>query len=184
MNNLLKKYRSEVIPALKKDFGYKNILAVPRIVKVVLNVGVGHGLKDKDYIENVKNTLVRISGQKPIETKARKAISNFKIREGLVVGLKVTLRNDKMWDFLEKLINVTLPRLRDFHGISDKAFDNQGNYSLGLKECISFPEMRQDDIERAHGMEILVTTTAKDPVEGRALLAKLGFPFKSPEENK
>ena len=184
MNNLIKKYRSEVVPALQKEFGYKNVLAVPKLVKVVLNVGVGPGLKDKDYLENVKKTLTAITGQKPIETIARKAISNFKIRDGMVVGVKVTLRNTRMWDFLEKLINVTLPRVRDFHGISDQCFDQQGNYSLGLKECISFPEMRQDEIERVHGIEIVVTTTAKDSAEGRALLAKLGFPFKSSDENK
>jgi len=182
MNNLHKQYNEKVLPALKEKFGYKNNLAVPTVSKIVLNVGVGKGLKEKDYVENVENTLTRITGQKPVKTKARKSISSFKIREGMVVGVKVTLRGPRMWDFLEKLINVTLPRVRDFRGISPKSFDGKGSYSLGFTEYISFPEITPDEIEKLHGLEIAVITTAENDEQGRELLTLLGFPFK--KENK
>jgi len=183
MNNLQKYYKEKVVPELAKKLGYKNQLAVPTIKKVVINVGIGPGLKDKDYLETVKNTLTRISGQKPVETTAKKSISNFKIKEGMVVGAKVTLRKERMWDFLEKLIKVTLARVRDFRGVSDKSFDKQGNYSLGFKEYIAFPEITMDEVEKLHGLEIIVATNCKNAQEGRILLAELGFPFRN-EENK
>lgn len=177
MNNLHKKFKKDIAITLKEKLGLKNALAVPTIEKIVLNVGIGPGLKDNEYLETVKKTLSRITGQKPIETLAKKAISNFKIREGLVVGLKVTLRGERMWDFIEKLIRISLPRVRDFRGVSPDSFDDNGNYSLGFKENIAFPEIRQDDVERAHGLEIVITTTAKNKEEGKVLLSGLGFPF-------
>lgn len=184
MNSFQKQYREKVVPALKEQFGFKNVLAVPNLQKIVLNVGVGAGLKDKEYIATVKNNLTRISGQKPVETIARKSISNFKIREGMVVGVKVTLRGQRMWDFVEKLVKVTLPRVRDFRGIPNTCFDKEGNYSLGFKECIAFPEIKQDEVERLHGLQVIVTTTAKTKDQGRALLTALGFPFKTEENIK
>jgi len=181
MNSLKAQYKKDVIPALQERFDYKNPLAVPNVSIIVLNVGIGPGLKDKEYIDTVKSTLSRISGQKPVETLSRKSISNFKIRQGMVVGIKVTLRADRMWDFLEKLIKVTLPRVRDFRGLPPEGFDQKGNYSLGLKEYIAFPEIKQDELERVHGMQITIRTTAKNIEEGRALLTELGFPFKLDE---
>ena len=177
MNILQKQYKDKIVPERKEKCGLKSALAVPTISKVVINVGIGPGLKDKEYLSTVKSTLERISGQKPVENKARKAISNFKIREGMVVGAKVTLRGERMWDFIEKLVKVTLPRVRDFRGISPKAFDREGNYSLGFKEYIAFPEINQDEVEKLHGLEVVVTTTAKDVEQGRVLLTELGFPF-------
>ena len=172
MNSLKEQYSNEVVPALMKSLGYKNKLSVPTIKKVVLNVGIGAGLKDKEYLEVVKNTLRRISGQEPIETTARKSISNFKIRQGMVVGIKVTLRKGRMWDFLEKLVKITLPRVRDFRGLSSNGFDNRGNYSLGFKEYVSFPEIKQDDVERMHGLEVCISTSAETKEQGKALLQR------------
>lgn len=160
-----------------KQFGYTNKMAVPAIKKVVINVGLGAGLKDKDFIDAVKTTITRISGQRPVETLSHKSISNFKIRIGQSIGVKVTLRGARMWDFLEKLIKVTLPRVRDFRGISPRAFDQNGNYALGFKEYVAFPEIRQDEMEKLHGLEICIATTAGNQAEGRALLTELGFPF-------
>lgn len=178
MNNLLKKYREEIQPQLKEKFGYKNNISVPTIEKVVLNIGVGQGLKDKEYITYAQKVLAQITGQQPIKTLAKKSISNFKIREGMVVGLKVTLRGKKMWDFLERLIKITLPRVRDFRGLNPKAFDQRGNYSIGFKELIAFAEIKPDDVERKLGLESTITTTAKTTKEGFELLSLLGFPFK------
>lgn len=163
-------------------FCYKNRLAAPRLLKVVLNVGLGQGLKDKEYCETAKATLARISGQKPVETKSRKSISNFKIRQGMVIGVKVTLRGAKMWDFVEKLVKITLPRVRDFQGLSLKGFDGQGNFSIGFKEYLAFPEVSSDEIERQHGLEITISTSAKNRKEGEELLQLLGFPFKKEEK--
>lgn len=182
MNNLQKQYNKEVCPALMKKFECKNKLAVPTLKKVVVNVGVGAGLKDNEYIENVEKTLLRITGQKPVRTIAKKSISSFKIREGMVVGVKVTLRGTRMWDFIEKLIKVTLPRIRDFRGIDPKGFDKKGNYSLGFREYIAFPEIKPDEVEKIHGLEVNITTSAKSRDEGFELLSLLGFPFK--KENK
>lgn len=171
-------YLKTVVPALKKEFGYTNIMAVPKVTKVVLNIGAGKSLVDSKYLETMEDTLQRITGQRPIKTKAKKSIAGFKIREGMVVGLKITLRGRRMWDFVDKLVGVTLPRVRDFRGISPKSFDGQGNYSLGIKEHIAFPEIRSDEVERLHGVQITIGTTAKSSSEALFLLKSLGFPFK------
>ncbi len=176
--NLKDLYKKEIIPGLKKEFGYKNDLDVPKIEKVVLNVGLGKGLKDASYIENVEDTLTRITGQRPVKTKAKKSISNFKIREGMIIGMKVTLRGKRMYNFIEKLIKVTLPRIRDFRGLPLKSIDKEGNLNIGIKEHIAFPEIKADEIERLHGLEIAIVTTAETKKEGQALFEALGFPFK------
>lgn len=178
MNSLHKQYNEKIRPALMEKFSCQNLLQAPAVEKIVVNVGVGQGLKDKDFIDNVENTLVRITGQKPVRTKARKSIASFKIREGMVVGLKVTLRGERMWDFLEKLIKITLPRVRDFRGVKAQSFDGQGNFALGFKEYIAFPEIMPDEVEKLHGLEILITTTAKNNEQGYELLNLLGMPFK------
>ena len=184
MNNLKKTYNKTVIPALQKEFGYKNVFQVPRIRKVVLNVGLGSRIKDKEHVATVKKTLERITGQKSVETKAKKSISNFKIREGMVIGIKVTLRNNRMWDFLERLVKVTLPRVRDFRGISAESFDDNGNYSLGFKEHVAFTEIDQDEVESIHGLELTVTIDTKDKKASKYLLTTLGFPFKQDKVTK
>jgi large subunit ribosomal protein L5 len=171
-------YQEKVVPALQKEFGYANVMQVPTIKKISLNVGIGKGVKEKDFVEHVEHTLTSITGQKPMRTKARKSISSFKIREGMVVGVAVTLRGRRMWDFLEKLIKVTLPRVRDFQGVKRDAFDGQGNYSLGFKDYGSFPEIEPDDVEQIHGLEITMLTSAKNNEQGMALLTQLGMPFK------
>ncbi|OIO18844.1 MAG: 50S ribosomal protein L5 [Candidatus Magasanikbacteria bacterium CG_4_9_14_0_2_um_filter_41_10] len=175
---LYTQYKTTVVPALKVQFGYKNVMEVPRIEKVVLNVGYGRHVKDKQYIEQIEKTLTQITGQKPVHNKSRKAISNFKIREGMNIGVSVTLRGRGMYEFLNKLIHVTFPRVRDFRGINPKSFDPQGNYAIGFKENIAFPEIGGDAIERMHGLEVIVTTTASNRAEGFALLKGLGFPFR------
>lgn len=175
--NLYNFYKKEVAPALKKEFGYKSLMQAPRITKVVVNVGVGKFLKEPNFIEGVEKNLARITGQKAVRTKTKKAISNFKIREGMEVGLVVTLRGPRMYYFLEKLLNITLPRTRDFRGISDKSFDERGNYSLGFRENMAFPEIKATEVEKNHGLQIVVATTARSKAEGKALLQKLGFPF-------
>ncbi|MEK7139543.1 MAG: 50S ribosomal protein L5 [Patescibacteria group bacterium] len=176
--NLKERYQKKVIPALTKEFGYPNAMAVPKVAKVVLNIGAGKSLTDSKYLDTMTDTLRRIAGQQPIQTKAKKSIASFKIRAGLIVGLKVTLRGKRMWDFLNKLVGVTLPRVRDFRGISPNSFDGQGNYSLGIKEHIAFPEIRSDEVERLHGLEITIATTAQTNPEALFLLKSLGFPFK------
>lgn len=170
-------YKKTVVPALQKELGLANVMQVPRITKVVVNAGIGRFIKEANYIENVEKTLGRITGQKPVRTKAKKAISNFKIRQNQEIGVMVTLRGPRMYDFLEKLIKVTFPRVRDFHGISDKAFDRQGNFTIGFKENVAFPEVKMEDIEKVHGLQIIVNTTAKNKAEGKALLTHMGFPF-------
>ncbi len=177
MNNLYKKYREEVIPALKEEFGFNNVNQVPRIQKLVINVGVGKFAKEPNYIENVEKTLNKITGQKTVRTKAKKAISNFKLRAGMDVGVMVTLRGKRMYDFLEKLVSITFPRIKDFRGITDSGFDKKGNFSFGFKESLAFPEIRPDEIEKSHGLEINISTTANNKAEGKALLQKIGFPF-------
>lgn len=177
-NKLKEQYQKEILSALKQKFGYKNNLAVPRIEKVVLNVGTGQGLKDPKFNEVVEDTLLRITGQKPVKAVAKKSISNFKVREGQVVGLSVTLRGTRMYEFLDKLINVTLPRVRDFRGLDDKSVDPRGNLNLGFKEHIAFPEIKSDEVEKIHGLQISVVTTAKNKEEGLELLTLLGFPFR------
>lgn len=175
---LYTQYKTNVAPALQAKFGYKNVMEVPSIEKVVLNVGYGRHVKDKQFIENIEKTLEVITGQKPVHNKATKSISNFKIREGMNIGASVTLRGKAMYAFLYKLINVTFPRVRDFRGINPKAFDEQGNYSVGFKENIAFPEMSADAMDNIHGLEVVVTTTASNREEGFELLKALGFPFK------
>ena len=179
--NLKEFYSKKVVSELKDKLNYKNNLQVPRLEKVILNVGLGKGLKDSTFIDNVESTLTRISGQKPAKTKAKKSISNFKIRQGMVVGMKVTLRGRRMYDFVEKLIKVTLPRVRDFRGLNWSSVDNEGNLNIGIKEHISFPEIRSDEIEKLHGLEIAIVTTAKDREHAQALFSALGFPFKQEE---
>ena len=171
-------YDKKIVPALMERFGYKNRMAVPKLTLVSVNVGMSTNLlKDPKIPETVEATLTRITGQKPVKTLAKKSIASFKIREGQTIGMKVTLRGDRMWHFLEKLIHVTLPRVRDFRGISPKLVDKQGNLSLGFKEYIAFPEIRSDEIERLHGVQVTVSTTAKTREEGLELFRKLGFPF-------
>lgn len=177
-SHLKEKFQKEVIPIMKEMFSYKNDLAVPKLEKVVVNVGVGQGLKDARFNEVVENTLLRITGQKPIKAKAKKSISNFKIREGQAVGMKVSLRGNRMYDFLDKLINVTLPRVRDFRGLDFKSLDSNGNLNIGFSEHIAFPEIKSDEVEKIHGLEVAVVTTAKSKKESLALLKLLGFPFR------
>lgn len=178
MNRFKDKYIKEVVPKLKEDLGYKNTMTVPRIEKVTLNVGLSKSLADPKFSEVAESTLQRISGQKPVYTKAKKSISAFKVREGMNVGLTVTLRANRMYDFLSKLINITLPRIRDFRGIPTKSIDGKGNLTIGIKEHIAFPEIEADEVEKLHGLEISITTTAKDKKSGLMLLEYLGFPFK------
>jgi large subunit ribosomal protein L5 len=171
-------YQKKIVPELKKQFDYTNELQVPKLEKIVLNAGLSKGLKDATFLESVENTLFRISGQKPLKTKAKKSISNFKIRQGMVIGMKVTLRGKRMYDFIEKLIKVTLPRVRDFRGLDVKALDKNGNLNIGIKEHLAFPEIKADEIERLHGLEIAIITTAKNKEASLALLKALGLPFK------
>ena len=179
MNKLDIKFKKKIRLKLKKELGIKNIMAVPKVEKVVINIGLGKAVQDKKWIELSENILKKISGQKPIMIKARKSISNFKIREGNIIGSKVTLRGQRMYDFLEKLINSAIPRFKDFYGLDQKkGFDGHGNYTLGLKEHIVFPEIGMDDIDKVHGLEVTLVTSAQDNKEGLALLKVLGFPFK------
>jgi len=171
-------YKNELAPKLQEELGLKNVMEVPRITKITLNMGVGGASQDKKLIDGAVADMQLISGQKPIVTVARKSIAGFKIREGWPIGCKVTLRGDRMYEFLDRLISITIPRIRDFRGFSGKAFDGRGNYSLGLKEQIVFPEIDYDKIDRLRGMDITITTTAADDDQGRALLRAFGFPFK------
>lgn len=171
-------YKKEITPKLKEKFGYANNMAVPKLMKVVVNVGVGKNTKDKAYIDNVVGSLGRITGQKPVLCKAKKSISAFKVREGNIVGVMVTLRGKMMYDFIDKLINITFPRVRDFRGIENKGMDKQGNFTIGFKEHLAFPEIKADEVEKTHGLEISVATTAKSREEGFELLKLMGFPFK------
>lgn len=174
---LYEKFKKEIVPALQKELGFKNAMQVPQITKLVLNAGIGRFIKDAGYIDNVEKTFAKITGQKPVRTKAKLSISNFKIREGQEIGVMVTLRGPRMYEFLEKLLFITFPRVRDFHGISDKSFDRQGNYTVGFKENIAFPEVKMEEIEKVHGLQIIVCTTAKTKESGQALLTHFGFPF-------
>jgi len=176
--NLREKYNKEILPAMKEKFGYKNSMAVPKLKQVVINVGVGKFSKEEAYLATVEKTLINITGQKPVRTKAKKSIATFKIREGMIVGIKVSLRKQRMYDFIEKLVHVTLPRTRDFRGLSTKGIDKAGNFSIGLKEHLAFPEIRPEDVEKNHGMEICIATTAETKEEGLELLKLMGFPFK------
>lgn len=177
MPDLKQRYRDEVVPALMREFEYRNIMQVPRIEKVVINVGVGEALDNPKALDTTVNDIQTITGQKPIITRARKSIAGFKLREGRAIGVKVTLRGERMWSFLDRLINVALPRRRDFRGVPRDAFDGRGNYTLGLREQIVFPEIEYDKIDKIRGMEISIVTTAKTDEEGRRLLQLLGMPF-------
>jgi len=182
---LKEKYKKEIALKMKEEFGYKNILMVPKLDKVVVNVGFGRFSKDGAYIDNVKKTLANITGQRCVLTKAKKAISAFKIREGMIIGAKVTLRGARMYDFVEKLINVTLPRVRDFRGLAEKSIDRTGNLTIGFKEHLAFPEISADAIENIHGLEVIVATTARNRDESLELLKFIGFPLKHEgDENK
>jgi len=176
---LHERYRKEIAPKLSQEFGYKNRHQVPRVEKVVVNIGLGQATQNAKLLEKATEELAAIAGQKPLVRKARKSIANFKLREGQAIGCMVTLRGDRMWEFLDRLMNVALPRVRDFKGVSPKAFDGRGNYTLGLREQIIFPEIDYDKVERITGMNVTVCTTAETDAEGRALLAHLGMPFRS-----
>lgn len=183
MERLKEQYKKEIVPALQKEFGYKNILAVPRVTKVSVNIGTSKAMKDSKYLDVMIDTLRRITGQQPVKTLSRQAISGFNIRAGMVVGLAVTLRKQRMYDFLEKLIRVALPRVRDFRGISPKSIDKNGNICIGFKEHIAFPEIEMDEVDKIHGLEVNITTSAKNSKEGRRLLELMGIPFQQPEDN-
>lgn len=171
-------YVSDIQPKLKDHFSYSSVMAVPRITKITLNMGVGEAAQDKKAIEGAVNDLTLISGQKPIVTKARKSVAGFKIRQGWPIGAKVTLRGERMYEFLERLVSISIPRIRDFRGLSPKAFDGRGNYSMGIKEQIVFPEIEYDKIDKIRGLDITITTTANTDEEGRALLEAFNFPLK------
>jgi len=177
VSELKQRYTAEVIPALKSEFGYKNAMQVPRLEKIVVNIGLGEALTNSKAVDAAVGDLALITGQRAIVTKAKKSIATFKVREGNPVGAKVTLRGDRMWDFLERLTRVALPRIRDFRGVSGKSFDGRGNYTLGLKEQLSFPEVEFDKIDRLRGLEVTIVTTAKSDEESKRLLAMLGMPF-------
>lgn len=178
MSRLQEKYTNEVIPQLMKDFNYQSVMEVPRIEKVVLNIGVGDAKDNAKYLEEAVQELGAITGQAPVVTKAKKSIANFKLREGMPIGCKVTLRREKMYEFVDKLFNIALPRVRDFRGVSDTSFDGRGNYTLGLKEQIIFPEIDFDKVNRSRGMDVVIVTTAKTNEEAKALLSAMGMPFK------
>ena len=177
MPNLKAKYRAEVAPALMQKFGYKSTMQIPRLEKIVINVGCSEARENPKVLDAVVNDLTTISGQKAVITKAKKSVANFKLREGMPIGAKVTLRGDKMWEFLDRLFNVALPRVRDFRGISAEGFDGRGNYALGIKEQLIFPEIEYDKIDKIRGMDIVICTTAQSDEEARELLTLVGAPF-------
>ncbi|MGF1765259.1 50S ribosomal protein L5 [Aliivibrio kagoshimensis] len=171
-------YKSSVVAELAKQFSYSSVMQVPRVEKITLNMGVGEAINDKKLLENASADMALISGQKPLITKARKSVAGFKIREGYPIGCKVTLRGERMWEFLERLISISLPRVRDFRGVSAKSFDGRGNYSMGVREQIIFPEIDYDKVDRVRGLDITITTSAQTDEEGHALLAAFNFPFR------
>ena len=179
MANLKEKYTSEIASQLKEELGLENIMEVPRITKITLNMGVGEALGDKKVLENAVADMEKISGQKVVVTKARKSIAGFKVRDGWPIGCKVTLRSDRMYEFLERLISIAIPRIRDFRGISPKSFDGRGNFAMGVTEQIIFPEINYDEVDALRGMDITITTTARTDDEGRALLRAFNFPLKA-----
>ncbi|HVR88768.1 MAG TPA: 50S ribosomal protein L5 [Candidatus Limnocylindria bacterium] len=178
-SSLRERYEKSVRDELRKQFSYGNVMEIPRLDKVVLNIGMGESIGNGKTMDAAANDLALITGQRPVVTKSRKAISNFRLRVGMPIGLKVTLRGERMWHFVEKLVTVALPRIRDFQGIPERSFDGRGNYSLGLKEQLVFPEIEYDKIDRLRGLEITIVTTAKTDEEGRALLRQLGMPFRA-----
>lgn len=172
-------YRERIVPAMMKEFSYKNPMEVPRLERIVLNVGMGEAVQNVKLLESVVGELAQISGQKPVVTRAKKAIAGFKLRKGIPIGAKVTLRGDRMHEFFDRLVSVALPRIRDFRGVSPKAFDGRGNYTLGLKEQLTFPEIKYDDVASIHGMDITIVTTAHRNDEAKSLLAHMGMPFRA-----
>jgi len=177
MSGLKERYKAEVVTSLMESYGYKNVMQVPRLEKVVINIGLGEAIQDAKALESAEKDLSDISGQHPITTKAKKSIAAFRLREGMTIGMKVTLRGERMYHFFDKLVNVALPRMREFHGVSRDSFDGRGNYTLGLKEQLVFPELDYDKIEKVRGLEVSIGTTAKTDDEGRQLLELLGMPF-------
>lgn len=178
MSRLREKYETTVKDELMKAFNYPSVMATPKILKVVVNMGVGDAIDNSKALDNAVNELTLLTGQKPVITKAKKSISNFKLREGMAIGCKVTLRGDRMYDFLDKLVNIALPRVRDFQGVSNKAFDGRGNYTLGVKEQLIFPEINYDNVQRVRGMDIVIVTSANTDKEAMELLKLIGMPFK------
>ena len=179
MSRLKDLYKNEVVAKLTEEFGYKNVMEVPRVSKVTLNMGVGEALGDKKLMDSAVADMEAIAGQKAVVTKARKSVAGFKVREGWPIGCKVTLRRDRMWEFMDRLVDISLPRVRDFRGINPKSFDGRGNYSMGVKEQIIFPEIDYDKVDKVRGMDITITTTANTNDERRALLKALNFPFRN-----
>lgn len=179
MPRLKDKYRSEVVKAMMEKFGYQNVMQVPRLEKVVINMGVGEAIQNSKVIDAAVNDLMTITGQRPVVTKAKKSIAAFKLRQGMTIGCKVTLRGDRMYEFVDRLFSIALPRVRDFRGVSPKSFDGRGNYSMGIKEQLIFPEIDYDKIDKVRGMDIIFVTTAKTDEEARELLRLMGMPFKA-----
>ena len=176
---MLEKYQKDVVPIMRENFTYRNIMEVPRVEKIYVNIGMGEAVLDKNSLTAAILDLTTITGQKPRENKAKKSIANFKLREGMVIGLSVTLRRDRMWDFFDRLVNIALPRIRDFRGISSKSFDGHGNYSLGLKEQVTFPEINYTEVDKLRGLQVTINTSAKTDQESKKLLELLGMPFSS-----
>jgi len=181
---LKKQYEDLIIKAMTEKFGYKNLMEVPKLDKIVLNMGVGEATQDKKRVETAAAEMELIAGQKPVVTKAKKSIATFKLREGMPIGVKVTLRRERMYEFLDRLVTIALPRVRDFRGLNPKSFDGRGNYAMGLKEQIVFPEINYDRIDKVRGMDVIVTTTAKTDEEARELLRLFGFPFPAQQDQK
>jgi large subunit ribosomal protein L5 len=178
MARLAKTYREQIVPELQKNLGLKNVMEVPKITKITVNMGVGEAVADKKIMDNAVGDLTKITGQKPLVTRARKSVATFKVRDGLAIGAKVTLRGARMYEFLDRLVNIAMPRIRDFRGVSARSFDGRGNYNFGVKEQIIFPEIAYDQIDAIRGMDITITTSAKDDKSGRALLEAFNFPFR------
>jgi large subunit ribosomal protein L5 len=178
MSRLKALYKSEVVAKLQEEFGYDNVMQVPKVTKITLNMGVGEGIGDKKQVDAAVKDLEKLSGQKVVITKARKSVAGFKVREGWPIGCKVTLRADRMWEFMDRLVDIAIPRIRDFRGLNGKSFDGRGNFSMGVTEQIIFPEIEYDQVDKIRGLDITVTTTAPTNDEGRALLAALNFPFR------
>lgn len=178
MNRLYENYKNEIVPALVEKFNYSSVMQAPKLEKIVVNMGVGDAIANSKVLDDAVNELTQITGQKPIVTYAKKSIATFKLRDGMAIGCKVTLRGERMYDFLDKLISIALPRVRDFQGVSKTAFDGRGNYTLGVKEQLIFPEIDYDKVNKVRGMDIVIVTTAKTDEEGRELLSQLGMPFK------
>ncbi len=176
---LKEKYLNEVVPALQKEFGYDNVMRIPRLHKAVVNIGMGEAIQNSKAMDNARRDLADITGQQPVVTRAKRSVAAFKLREGMPIGVMVTLRGQRMWDFLDKVMNIALPRTRDFQGVSPDAFDGRGNYTLGMREQLVFPEVDYDKVDKVRGMEITIVTTAQNDEEGRRLLTLLGMPFRT-----